>query len=101
MCLAGWVEVQFIILPGYIMDAQYYRAPLLVNSCFLNAMAQWEWSVAIQFTVYNMGLYAMWVAYPVIWYKRRQRQRNQVNPNGSTKATAGNSINTVPVTLTN
>jgi 7 transmembrane receptor (rhodopsin family) len=85
LCLAGWLEVQFIILPGFILDALYYRSPLIVNPCFLNAMVQWDWSVAIQFTVYNMGLYLMWLSYPIIWFKRRQRQK--IGPN-STNATS-------------
>ncbi|OQV11952.1 hypothetical protein BV898_13747 [Hypsibius exemplaris] len=99
LCLAGWVEVQFIILPGYILDAMYYRSTAIGASCGLNAMAQWEWSVAIQFTVYNMGLYLMWISYPIIWYKRRQRQRNQIVPSRqpaqSSQGTGARSVRSV------
>ncbi|OWA52940.1 hypothetical protein BV898_17382 [Hypsibius exemplaris] len=75
MCLAGWAEVCAMVLPGFILDTVYYRADPVKNGCSLNIAAQWTWSVVVQFLLYNMGLEAMWVAYPIIWYKRRQTQK--------------------------
>ncbi|OQV20543.1 hypothetical protein BV898_05587 [Hypsibius exemplaris] len=74
-CLAGWLEVSAMVLPGFILDILYYRTDPLKNGCSLNIEAQWMWSAVTQFLLYNMGLQVMWLAYPIIWYKRRLVQK--------------------------
>ncbi|OQV23701.1 hypothetical protein BV898_02437 [Hypsibius exemplaris] len=75
ICLGGWVYVHLNLLPGYILDILYYRLPLLVNTCYLNTDAQWQWLLAMQVLVYGMALFVMVGSYPVIWYYRRKRKK--------------------------
>ncbi|OQV20544.1 hypothetical protein BV898_05588 [Hypsibius exemplaris] len=86
MCLAGWVEVSVLVLPSLVLDTMYYRTDT-ANGCNFNIAAQWGWSTVLQFLVYNMGLYVMWIAYPLIWYKRRQSLKVVLSPAPATPAT--------------
>ena len=72
-CCLGWLEMLAWLLPGYILDAAYYRSdPLSTGGCYLNIPAQWNWAAVVQFLTYDMGLIQMWLAYPMIWWRRRR-----------------------------
>lgn len=89
ICLAVWVTVLVLILPGYLLDALYYREPLVIHPCRLNAEAQWAWAAVMQFLVFDLCELVMLAAYPVVWYKRcHQRRRRQVGPSTGSAAMA-------------
>ena len=67
ICVGGWVYVHVNLLPGYVLDILYYRLPLVVNTCYLNTDAQWQWLLAMQVLVYAMALFIMVGSYPIIW----------------------------------
>ncbi|OQV24622.1 hypothetical protein BV898_01681 [Hypsibius exemplaris] len=75
VCFGGFLYVHIIDLPGFILDLLYYRLPLVTHVCFLNYNAQPEWSLAAQLLCYDIFLFVVLFAYPIIWWKRHQRNK--------------------------
>ena len=75
ICDLLWLYVHIALLPGIILDTMYYRQPLYVNTCYLNAQADKGWAVAVQIFVYDATVFVMLLSYPVIYSPHRKRMR--------------------------
>lgn len=95
LCVCMFVYVHVILLPGFVLDAMYYRTPSSSGSCYLNTDAQQGWSITVQFVIYIVPEVIMLVAYPFIWYGRRVRKKLrqvQFRRHGGSSDTTGTNI---------
>ena len=78
-CVAFWVYVHIIILPGFIMDSLYFRLPL-EKGCFIVKEPQQTWFIVEQMLLYDIPLGFLILAYPVICLSqlRRRVRRNRL-----------------------
>lgn len=76
ICVGSWIFSHVVILPGLMMDAVYYHGLLEDNVCVLETTRgeQKIWIVAVQL-VFCLQELVVLGAYPIIWYKRRERRK--------------------------
>ncbi|OQV25598.1 hypothetical protein BV898_00534 [Hypsibius exemplaris] len=73
LCLGSWLYVHIFLLPGLVMDAQFYRVD--DGSCQVNTTSQRAWALPTQIVLYNSSVFIVGVSYPIIWLKVRERRK--------------------------
>ncbi|OQV17886.1 hypothetical protein BV898_08017 [Hypsibius exemplaris] len=66
-CLAFWMYIHLVMLPGFIQDAMFYRIPLS-QGCNIDKQKQYAWFVTEQLMLYDIPLASLILAYPTICF---------------------------------
>ncbi|OQV17887.1 hypothetical protein BV898_08018 [Hypsibius exemplaris] len=75
-CLAFWMYIHLVMLPGFIQDAMFYRIPLS-QGCYIVKQTQYAWFVTEQLMLYDIPLASLILAYPLIcFFEVRRRVRH-------------------------
>ncbi|XP_055354052.1 5-hydroxytryptamine receptor 1D-like [Paramacrobiotus metropolitanus] len=84
LCAGMWVYVHVCLGSGWILDAAYYRLPVLTGGCNLNVAVPGQrlWGIITQFLNFNIPIFLMAVAYLRIYVDWRRRQAKAAGPNG-------------------
>jgi hypothetical protein len=88
LCAGMWLYVHLIAMPIWLMDAVYYRKPVEIYGCFLNAKAQAIYNKVIQIIIWMpppVGLLVTFIIIHLTRLIRRRRaadRRNAVIPMG-------------------
>ncbi|XP_055341966.1 muscarinic acetylcholine receptor gar-3-like [Paramacrobiotus metropolitanus] len=73
-CVGAVLYVHILVLPGFILDAVYYRVPV-ENGCWIDASRQTVWMTFVTVVVYDLPKLFIPVCYPVLLWKTLQRRK--------------------------
>ncbi|XP_055332186.1 D(1A) dopamine receptor-like [Paramacrobiotus metropolitanus] len=92
LCLVMWLYLHALLLPRNILDALYYRRPVLENGCNMNVAPQRTLSIVLQFICFDMPAIIIIGSYPYVFLKHLSHRAGS-----TTKVKKTESRNCVPV----
>lgn len=73
LCALMAVYIHVVTLPGVILDAAYYRLPVVENGCYINSDVLGTYTKVNVFLIGDLSLFFVVSACPLLMYQKRKR----------------------------